>query len=128
MDVQPPHDAGASPEASATLGKAVLRAARFLELNQSMLAAILGVSGPTISRLANGSYQLQPSRRREWEFALLFVRLYRSLGALVGNDADARTWLRNENLALGARPLDLIDGAEGLVRVLQYLDASRGRG
>jgi hypothetical protein len=106
----------------------VLRAAQFLDLNQATLAAVLGVSGPTISRLANGSYQLQPSRRREWEFALLFVRLYRSLGALVGNDADARTWLRNENLALGARPLDLIDGAEGMVRVLQYLDASRGRG
>ena len=60
--------------------------------------------------------------------ALLFVRLYRSLGALVGNDADARMWLRDENLALGARPLELIRGAEGMVRVLQYLDASRGRG
>jgi hypothetical protein len=46
----------------------------------------------------------------------------------VGNDADARIWLRNGNLALGARPLELMRGAEGLVRVLQYLDASRGRG
>lgn len=126
--MQPPHAAGSTPEASATLAKAVLRAAGFLDLNQATLAAVLGVSGPTISRLAKGSYQLQPSRRREWEFALLFVRLYRSLAALVGTDADARTWLRSENLALGARPLDLIEGAEGMVRVLQYLDASRGRG
>ena len=99
-----------------------------LPLAEATFAAVLGVSGPTISRLARGSYQLQPSRRREWEFALLFVRLYRSLAALVGTDADARTWLRSENLALGARPLDLIEGAEGMVRVLHYLDASRGRG
>jgi transcriptional regulator with XRE-family HTH domain len=115
-------------EASATLSKAVVRAAGFLGLSQAALAEVLGVSGATVSRLVGGSYQLQPTRRREWEFGLLFVRLYRSLGALVGNDADARTWLRNENLALGARPLELIRGAEGLVRVLHYLDASRGRG
>lgn len=114
--------------ASATLSKAVVRAAGFLGLSQTTLAEVLGVSGATVSRLVGGSYQLQPARRREWEFALLFVRLYRSLGALVGNDADARLWLQNENLALGAPPLQLIRSAEGLVRVLHYLDASRGRG
>lgn len=114
--------------ASATLSKAVVRAAGFLDLSQAALAEVLGVSGATVSRLVGGSYRLQPARRREWEFGLLFVRLYRSLGALVGNDADARIWLRNDNLALGARPLELIRGAEGLVRVLHYLDASRGRG
>lgn len=119
--------AGKEPDASTTLSKAVVRAADLLGLNQSALAAVLGVSGATVSRLVSGSYRLAPARRREWEFALLFVRLYRSLAALVGNDADARTWLRNENLALGARPADLIGGAEGLVRVLQYLDASRSR-
>jgi transcriptional regulator with XRE-family HTH domain len=116
------------PGASATLSKAVVRAADFLGLSQTALAEVLGVSGATVSRLVGGSYLLQPVRRREWEFALLFVRLYRALGAMVGNDTDARTWLRNENLALGARPLDLVGGAEGLVRVLHYLDASRGRG
>jgi transcriptional regulator with XRE-family HTH domain len=126
--MQSPRQAEAHPDAPATLGKAVLRAADFLGLNQATLATVLGVSGPTVSRLASGGYKLQPSRRHEWEFALLFVRLYRSLAALLGSDADARTWLRSENLALGARPLDLICGAEGMVRVLHYLDASRGRG
>jgi transcriptional regulator with XRE-family HTH domain len=119
---------GEFPGAAATLSKAVVRAADFLGLSQSALAEVLGVSGATVSRLVGGSYQLQPARKREWEFALLFVRLYRALGALVGNDADARIWLRNDNLALGARPVELIRGAEGLVRVLHYLDASRGRG
>jgi len=117
-----------TPDAAATVSKAVVRAAGFLGLSQAALAEVLGVSGATVSRLVGGRDLLQPARRREWEFALLFVRLYRSLGALVGNDADARTWLRNDNLALGARPVELIRGAEGMVRVLHYLDASRGRG
>jgi uncharacterized protein (DUF2384 family) len=118
---------GHQPDPSATLSKAVVRAAGLLGLSQAAVAEVLGVSGATASRLFAGTWRLAPSRRREWEFALLFVRLYRSLAALVGNDADARTWLRNENLALGARPIDLIGSAEGLVRVLQYLDASRAR-
>lgn len=114
-------------EASATLTKAVVRAAGFLGLSQATLAQVLGVSGATASRLVGGRYALQPERKREWEFALLFLRLFRSLQALVGNDRDARLWLRNPNLALGAPPLELIGSVEGLVRVLHYLDASRGR-
>lgn len=118
---------GRHPDPSATLTKAVLRAAQFLGLSQATLADVLGVSTATASRLFGGNYLLQPARRREWEFALLFVRIYRSLDAIVGNDRDARTWLRSENRALGAQPLELIRGAEGLVRVLHYLDASRSR-
>ncbi len=116
-----------APDPSTTLTKAVVRAAGLLGLTQVALADVLGMSGATASRLVGGSYALQPARKREWEFALLFVRLYRSLDAIVGNERDAQTWLRNENLALGQRPVDLIRGAEGLVRVLHYLDASRSR-
>ena len=117
------------PEADpgSTLTKAVVRAAGILGISQATLADVLGVSPATASRLMAGTYGLKPARRREWEFALLFVRLFRSLDAIVGNDRDARTWLRGENLALGGRPLEMIRGAEGLVRVLHYLDASRSR-
>lgn len=115
------------PNPSTTLTKAVVRAAGFLGLSQAALADVLGVSSATASRLVGGVYLLQPARKREWEFALLFVRLYRSLDALVGTDQAAQTWLRGENRALGARPLELIRSAEGLVRVLHYLDASRSR-
>jgi len=117
----------AEASAPATLTKAVVRAAGFLSLSQAALADVLGISPATASRLVGGSYALQPARRREWEFALLFVRMFRSLQAIVGNDHDAQAWLKNENLALGARPLELIRSAEGLVRVLHYLDASRAR-
>jgi transcriptional regulator with XRE-family HTH domain len=118
---------GRVPDASTTVTKAVVRAVGLLGLSQAALAEILGVSAATASRLVAGNYPLQPGRKREWEFALLFLRLFRSLDAIVGNDRDARTWLRGENSALGGRPLELIRSAEGLVRVLHYLDASRGR-
>jgi hypothetical protein len=38
-----------------------------------------------------------------------------------------RDWLHSENVALGGEPAQRILNAEGLVHVLQYLDATRGR-
>jgi transcriptional regulator with XRE-family HTH domain len=109
------------------LGAAVLRAAELLGLNQQKLGTILGLSAPTVSRLASGAYLLDEARK-EWELATLFVRLFRSLDALVGsNDASARAWLNGENLGLGGKPIELIRTAEGLVRAVHYLDAARGR-
>ena len=108
------------------LAKATVRAAALLGLSQAELAPILGVSRATVSRLAAGAHALAPDQKA-WELAALFVRLFRSLDALVGsNEAQARAWLDSENLALGAVPRNLIATAEGLVRVVQYLDAARG--
>ncbi len=74
----------------------------------------------------NGSYLLDP-KRKEWDFALLFVRVFRSLDSIVGNEATARKWLFSDNLGLQAMPVELIRHTEGLVRAVQYLDASRAR-
>ncbi len=112
-------------DASAVLCKAVIRAAERLALSQALLARILGVSAPTISRLYGGDYRLD-QRRKEWELALIFVRMFRSLDSIVGDEQTARRWLNSDNRALGARPIDLLPQAEGLVRVVHYLDASRG--
>ena len=104
-----------------------MRAAESLGLTQAELAPILGVSRATISRMASGEYLLAPEQKT-WELAALFVRLFRSLDALVGsNEAQARAWLNSENFAFGASPRTIIPRAEGLVRVVQYLDAARGR-
>jgi hypothetical protein len=109
------------------LTQAVLRAATLLALNQARISEILGLSAPMVSRMAHGTYQLDDARK-EWEHAALFVRLFRSLDALVGsNDAAARDWLRGHNRALGGQPAELIRSTEGLVRVVHYLDAARGR-
>ncbi len=114
------------PEAAAVLSKAVARAAERLDVSKALLAKVLGVSAPTVTRLYNGSYLLDP-KRKEWDFALLFVRVFRSLDSIVGDEATARQWLLSDNLGLQARPVELIRHTEGLVRVVQYLDASRAR-
>jgi uncharacterized protein (DUF2384 family) len=115
-----------APEKRTVLTKAVVKAARALEVNQSKLAATLGVSDATASRMFGGRYLLDPDRK-EWEFGALFVRLFRSLDSLVASDEKARAWLNSANEALGARPVDLLPTAEGLIRVLHYLDSARGR-
>jgi uncharacterized protein (DUF2384 family) len=115
-----------APDRRAVLTKAVVRAARALELSQSRVAAALGVSDPTASRMFADKYLLDPGRK-EWELGALFVRLFRSLDSIVASDEKARAWLGGENRALGGRPIDLLARAEGMVRVLHYLDSARGR-
>jgi transcriptional regulator with XRE-family HTH domain len=116
-----------APAPGRTLARASTRAAELLELTQAELAVVLGLSPATVSRMTAGTFVLEP-RSKAWELAALFVRLYRSLDALVGsNEAQARAWLNGPNLALGAAPRELIARAEGLVRVVHYLDAARGR-
>jgi len=117
----------AKPEPRQVLTGAVLRASALLEITQSGLAQILGLSPSTVSRMAHGAYALD-SEKKEWELGALFVRLFRSLDALIGsNDSASRAWLNGQNRGLMGRPIDLIRSTEGLVRVVQYLDSARGR-
>jgi len=112
--------------AAAVLSKAVARAAERLDVSRALLAKVLGLSPSTVTRLYAGQYQLEP-QRKEWEFALLFVRLFRSLDSIVGEQGAARAWLGSHNIGLNGCPLELIRSTEGLVRVVHYLDASRAR-
>lgn len=118
-----PDDAAARE--AAVVAKAALAAAERLGVNARTLAAILGLSEATVSRLKSGAAQLERSGK-PFELAVLFVRLYRSLDAIVGGDeAVARAWLKNPNLALGAAPLERLRTVSGLVDVIAYLDARR---
>ena len=111
--------------APAVVTKAAVRAADRLALSNRLLAEVLGVSEATVSRMGAGTYQLVPASK-PFELAVLFVRLFRSLDAIVGGDAAvARAWLRNDNTALGATPLSLIASVSGLVNVVAYLDTRR---
>lgn len=122
----PQPETGGSPDPGVTLTKAVMRAAGFLGISQAIVASVLGISTASVSRMASGGYVLD-THLKEWEFAVLFVRLFRSLDAILGHDEQARLWLTHDNLALGGKPLELIRTTEGLVRVVHYLDATRGR-
>lgn len=106
------------------LGKAVTRAAQVMGFRHKELASILGVSEATASRLVAGDYELAPGST-PWEFAVLLVRIFRSLDALVGSrDEVMRTWLGSHNRGINGVPAALMVSAEGMVRVLDYLDAN----
>jgi len=122
-----PHPVPEPLSEAAVLSKAAVRAAKLLDLTQRDVSAALGVSEATVSRLFAGKYLLSPDRSKEWELARLLVRMFRSLDALWGHEETARTWLASNNLALAARPKDLLRSVEGMVRVVAYLDAARGR-
>ena len=115
-----------SPDPAAVLAKGTLNAAERLGIRNRILAEVIGTSEASISRLS-GARGLDPNRK-EGELALLFLRLFRSLDALVGGeDAKAREWLHATNTHLRGVPAERIRSVEGLVDVIQYLDAMRGR-
>ena len=118
----------AQVDPAAVLTRAVLRAADILAVPQRTLAEIIGVSASTISRAASARAPLDPASKAG-ELAALWVRVFRSLDAIVGsNDVAARAWLTSPNAAFGgARPLDRLRSAEGLIHVLHYLDSARAR-
>ncbi len=120
--------ATASPtKRSAVVSKAVSRAADLLGLTNAALARVIGVSEATASRLRAGTYTLEPSTK-PYELALLLVRLFRSLDAVVGGDeASLRSWMVTTNRALRGVPRDLVQTATGLVAAVDYVDAARAR-
>jgi hypothetical protein len=107
------------------VSKAALRAAEWLGLSNRILSRILGLSEASVSRMGSGAYRLAPGEK-PFELAVLFVRLYRALDALVdGDEAVAQAWLHGHNTALGDAPVSLIQTVPGLVNTLAYLDARR---
>ena len=124
--MRPAGSPSAPPDTAAVLGKATLSAARRLGLTNRDLAAILGSSEASISRLS-GDRGLREGGA-EARLALLFVRLFRSLDAITGGDeSKALAWFTARNHHLGGVPADRVRTIEGLVDVVQYLDAFRGK-
>lgn len=114
-----------SAEAGRVVTKAVISAADRLALNAARVADILGLSAPTVSRMKKLDFVLEPGSK-PFELAVLFIRVFRSLDAIVGGDeAVARTWLRSHNDALGAIPAEKLTTITGLLDVLAYVDARR---
>ncbi len=113
------------PGESGVITRATLRAADRLGLRNNVLAKIVGVSEPTVSRMRKGEYVFERGQK-SFELAILFVRLYRSLDAVVGGDDKiAAAWIKNKNTALDDTPLELIQKIAGLSNVIAYLDARR---
>ena len=126
MSVIPTH--GIAPaDRSAVISKAASRAADRLGLTNAALARTIGVSEATVSRLRGGTYALEPGTK-PYELALLLIRLFRSLDAVVGGDeASLRSWMVTTNRALRGVPRNLVQTATGLVAAVDYVDAARAR-
>jgi hypothetical protein len=110
---------------AALIGGALLRASEHLEIANKVLSRIVGLSESSISRLRKRDFKLDG---KSLELAILFIRMYRSLDAIVGgDDAVAAAWLKNINTALGAAPLEMVQTVSGLSNVISYLDSRRAR-
>jgi hypothetical protein len=88
-DACPPEATRPSP--NAILTKAALRAADRLDLS-AIRRIVIGVSEATVSRMKKGEFVLERGSK-PFELALLFVRLFRSLDAIVGGDEGGCTRL-----------------------------------
>ena len=110
------------PDPKAVLATALVNAGRELGLSQADLGAIVGRDRTAFSRSG-----IDPETK-SGELALLVIRCYRALFVLVGGDGAAmRHWMQTENLHTGGVPAEQLHSVQGLVRVLEYLDAIRGK-
>lgn len=127
MQKTKPKPRSAVPAEAAVLSKAVANAARLWGLSNEVLGRIIGVSGPTASRLRAGSWHLERGTK-PFELAQYLARLFRSLDSLTGSDDKASVaWLRTRNTDLDGRPIDLILTIRGLFEVADYVDDFRAR-
>ena len=112
---------------SVVLTKATIRVAQQLDLGQGALAKVLGISAPTVSRMFKGKWLISENDGKTWELAVMLVRVFRSLGAMVGgNEEHLKEWFHADNVHLGGIPANLAFTIEGLTNVARYLDAMRG--
>jgi uncharacterized protein (DUF2384 family) len=112
----------------AVLTKAIVRLASTYGLKGKELSQIIGISEASATRLSK-SERLISEKTKEGELALLLIRLYRSLNALVGDEpAKAKAWLESPNHYFSTiPPIECIKSVEGLIEVVNYLDAMRGK-
>ena len=109
------------------LTKAILKLADFYNLTGKDLHHIIGVSESTITRLSQGKAYISPTTK-EGEIALLLLRVYRGLNSLIGtNHEKAKLWLNSYNKYFKKKPIDQLKTITGLVEVVSYIDAMRGK-
>jgi len=114
------------PTPESVLAKAVLNAAEQLGLKQAELAATLGVHRTAISRLKQNQ-SLDP-KSKQGEIALLVIRIARALFALTGGDKEwIKHFMKTHNKITGDVPAEQIKSIQGLMTVVQFVDAIRGK-
>jgi hypothetical protein len=116
-----------APDQARVLTKALIRSAERLGLKRAQLEAALGLSVATLSRMYSDQYQLDP-KTKSWELAVLVVRLYRGLDAIMaGDERSLRAWMQNPNTDLHDAPINMIGKVPDLAHLVAYVDAHRAR-
>ena len=107
--------------------QAAFNAAQALGLRRAQLSRIVGLSEPTLTRMKRGQSTIPQGKA--FELALLLIRIYRALYAIVGGDEPSlKHWIKPPNRHLQeSAPAELMESVEGMVAVARYLDAMRGR-
>ncbi|MHB8744159.1 MAG: MbcA/ParS/Xre antitoxin family protein [Sulfuricaulis sp.] len=107
---------------SDVLAEAVLNAGKEMGLAQADVGRIIGRNRGSIRRGG-----IDPAEK-SGEIAAMLVRIYRSLYALFGDDQKTlQYWLNTENLHTRGIPRQQLFSVDGLVTVLHYFDAMRGK-
>ena len=110
------------PDPAAVLTKALLNAGDYLGLTKAELGTAIGKDRTVFSR-----GKIAPETKAG-ELALMLIRCYRSLYALVGGDREQmKHWMHTPNTHTGGVPAEQVESVQGLVRVMEYLDAIRGK-
>lgn len=110
------------PDKASVLAEALLSSGKSLGMTQADLGQAIGKDRSAVSRgiIAPAS--------KAGELALLLIRVYRALFVLVGGDeAHMRHWMHTENHHTGGIPVEQVKTVQGLILVLEYLDAMRGK-
>lgn len=107
---------------ASVLAEAFGNAGKLLGLSQADLGAIIGKDRTAVSR-----GRIDPGSK-SGELALLFIRGYRALYVLVGGgQKEMRHWMHTENRHTGGVPAEQVKTVQGLISVIEYLDAMRGK-
>lgn len=114
------------PGENQVLATALDNLKEILNISLNDISDIIGVHRNTLRNALNNKNI--DAKSKEGEFTLLLIRVYRSLFALYGGNVDAmKHWLRTNNRHIHGVPLETMKTVLGLSRVVNYLDAIRGK-
>ena len=113
-------------DSSQVLAKAVGNLLNDIKISKSDFSEIIHQSPNTVTRIFKNQ-SLDP-KSAPGELALLLIRVYRSLFALNGGNKNAMIhWLNTHNYHIQGVPITEMKSITGLVKVVNYLDAMRGK-
>ena len=117
--------AAIQPNEELVIAKAVINASDELGLARGELAQVLGIDPSQVSRLTQRGVKRSS---KQWDIALYVIRIARGLFALNNGDKDnTQHFMKTPNRILQLTPKEALKDLAGLVRVLNFVDAMRGK-